>query len=162
MSDVQDNVSIERTFDAPIDAVWQMWTEPVHFAAWYGPAGASVKVVRMDLRVGGERLVAMSVDTPRGRRDMWFTGEFREVIDGKRLVYTEAMADEHGNVLTPAELGMPESHPTITEVRVDFAEADGQTTMVMTHVGLPEGSPGAAGWSMAFDKLAHHLASSGT
>jgi hypothetical protein len=26
--------------------------------------------------------------------------------------------------------------------------------MVLTHVGIPSGSPGAAGWIMAFDKLA--------
>ena len=27
----------------------------------------------------------------------------------------------------------------------------------MTHLGIPEGSPGAAGWTMAFDKLVVHL-----
>jgi hypothetical protein len=26
--------------------------------------------------------------------------------------------------------------------------------MVMTHAGVPAGSPGAAGWEMALDKLA--------
>jgi hypothetical protein len=26
--------------------------------------------------------------------------------------------------------------------------------MVLTHVGIPAGSPGAVGWNMAFDKLA--------
>jgi hypothetical protein len=30
--------------------------------------------------------------------------------------------------------------------------------MVMTHRGIPEGSPGAAGWQMAFDKLDAELA----
>jgi hypothetical protein len=30
--------------------------------------------------------------------------------------------------------------------------------MVMTHVGIPSDSPGAAGWAMAFDKLAVHVA----
>ena len=29
--------------------------------------------------------------------------------------------------------------------------------MVMTHVGIPAGSPGAAGWTMAIDKLAARL-----
>jgi hypothetical protein len=28
----------------------------------------------------------------------------------------------------------------------------------MTHVGVPSGSPGAAGWTMALDKLAAHVA----
>jgi uncharacterized protein YndB with AHSA1/START domain len=157
MTDPSDAVSIERTFDAPLDLIWQMWTDPAHVAVWYGPEGASVEVVRMEVRVGGGRLVAMHVETPGGRRDMWFTGEFREVVEGKRLVYTESMGDEHGKVLTPAELGLPESHPTTTEVRVELEETAGHTTMVMTHVGIPADSPGAAGWTMAFDKLARHL-----
>ena len=29
--------------------------------------------------------------------------------------------------------------------------------MVLTHVGVPAGSPGAAGWAMALDKLAAYL-----
>lgn len=29
-----DSVVIERTMHAPIDTVWQMWTDPTHFAAW--------------------------------------------------------------------------------------------------------------------------------
>ena len=33
----------------------------------------------------------------------------------------------------------------------------GRTRMVMTHVGVPAGSPGAMGWTMAFDKLAAYL-----
>lgn len=33
----QDAVVIEFGFDAPTDLIWQMWSEPVHFKAWYGP-----------------------------------------------------------------------------------------------------------------------------
>jgi hypothetical protein len=51
---------------------------------------------------------------------------------------------------------MPNEHAAI-EVRVVPTEIDGRTTMVMTHVGTPVHSPGAAGWTIAFDKLATHL-----
>src|SRR3546814_8270970 len=84
---------------------------------------------------------------------MWFTGEYREVVDNQRLVYTEAMSDEHGTVLSPADIGMPDSHPTTTEIHVEFAAVNGGTKMVMTHLGIPAGSPGDAGWAMAFAKL---------
>jgi hypothetical protein len=30
--------------------------------------------------------------------------------------------------------------------------------MVMTHAGIPADSPGAVGWTMAFDKMAIHAA----
>jgi uncharacterized protein YndB with AHSA1/START domain len=153
----QDSVVIERRFDAPVDLIWQMWTDSEHFKAWYGPDGAAIPVAKMDVRVGGTRLVCMQMQTPNGPMEMWFTGEFREVVENERLVYTESMSEKNGNVLSPADMGMPEGHPATTEVRVEFEDVDGGTKMVMTHAGIPADSPGAAGWAMAFDKLAAHV-----
>jgi uncharacterized protein YndB with AHSA1/START domain len=153
----QDAVVIERSFAAPVALVWKMWTDPEHFKAWYGPDGATIPVAKMDVRVGGTRLVCMEMQFPNGPMQMWFTGEFREVVENERLVYTESMSDEHGTVKSAAEMGMPEGHPTTTEVRVEFSDNGGSTKMVMTHVGIPSDSPGAAGWTMAFDKLTLHL-----
>ena len=161
MTDVggtQDAVVIELTLDAPLALVWEMWTDPEHFKAWYGPTGAAIPVARMDVRIGGSRLVCMEVQTPNGPMQMWFTGEYREVVENERLVYTESMSDEHGNPLSPAAAGMPEGHPMTTEVRVDLIDVGGSTRMVMTHSGIASDSPGAAGWTMAFDKLAAHVA----
>jgi uncharacterized protein YndB with AHSA1/START domain len=154
----QNAVVIERTLDAPAELVWQMWTRPEHFAAWYGPDGASIPTATMDVRVGGTRLVCLQMQTPNGTMQMWFTGEFREVVENKRLRYTESMSDAAGNVLSPADMGMPEDHPTTTEVLVELDDLGGRTTMVMTHYGIPEGSPGAMGWAMALDKLSARLA----
>ena len=153
-NDSQEAVVIERSFDAPVDLIWQMWTDPEHFSAWYGPDGAAIPVAKMDVQVGGTRLVAMDVKTPGGPMRMWFTGEYREVVENERLVYTESMSDEHGNILSPSDMGMPEGHPTTTEVRVELEDVGGRTKMVMTHAGIPGDSPGAAGWAMALDKLA--------
>jgi uncharacterized protein YndB with AHSA1/START domain len=154
-----DAVRIERTFDAPVHLVWAMWTDPIHFQAWYGPDGASVPVAKMDVRVGGTRLIGMKAQTPNGPMEMWFTGEYREVREHEKLVYTEAMADENGNPVSPVDSGLPEDHPTATEVTVELHDLDGRTRMIMTHVGIPKDSPGAAGWSMAFEKLAALLES---
>ena len=52
---------------------------------------------------------------------------------------------------------MPEGHPTTTEIIVELEDLGGRTKMVMTHVGIPEGSPGAAGWNMAFEKLVAYV-----
>jgi len=153
----QDAVMIERSFDAPVDLIWQMWTDPEHFAAWYGPDGATIPVAKMDVRVGGTRLVSMEMQTPDGPMQMWFTGEYREVVENERLVYTESMSDENGNVLSPSDMGMPAGHLTTTEVRVELEDVGGRTKMVMTHAGVPGDSPGAAGWTMALDKLAAHV-----
>lgn len=153
----QDAVTIERSFGAPVDLIWQMWTDPEHFAAWYGPEEATIPIAKLDVRVGGTRLVSMQVHTPNGPMQMWFTGEYREVVENERLVYTESMSDENGNVLSPEELGMPAGHPTTTEVRVELEDVGGRTKMVMTHLGVPSDSQGATGWTMALDKLAAHV-----
>jgi uncharacterized protein YndB with AHSA1/START domain len=153
----ENSVVIERLFDAPLDLIWQMWTEPEHFKAWFGPDGATIPVAHMDVHVGGARQVCMEMQSPAGPRQMWFTGEYREVVKNKRLVYTESMSDENGNVISPSELGMPDGHPTTTEVIVELEDHAGRTKMVMTHVGIRADSPGAKGWTAAFDKLATHL-----
>ncbi len=152
-----NQVVIERSFEAPVDLIWAMWTDPEHFKQWYGPAGASIPVAKMDVRVGGTRLVCMEVQTPNGSMQMWFTGEYLEVVENERLVYTESMSDEDGNVSSPSDAVMPEGHPTTTEVRVELEDLGGRTKMVMTHAGIPSDSPGAAGWTMALDKLATYV-----
>ena len=155
----QDALVIERDFDAPVELIWQMWTDPEHFKAWYGPDGATIPVARMDVRVGGRRLVCMEVQTPNGQMQMWFAGEYREVVENERLVYTDAISDENGNVSSPSGPGAAEGHPVTTEVRVELKDVGGRTSMVMTHIGIPADSPGAAGWVMALDKLAARVAS---
>ena len=147
-------VVLERQVDAPAELVWRLWTDPGQFAAWYGPEGATIRVKTMDVREGGARHVAMEMATPNGPMRMWFVGEYREVVPHHRLVYTEAMSDEHGNVLTAEAAGTPPGHPTATEVRVVIDEHDGITTVTLTHAGIPADSPGAAGWAMALDKFA--------
>ena len=154
---VGQSLVIQRTFDAPTDLIWKLWTEPEHFAAWYGPAGATIPVAKMDVRMGGIRLLCMEMTTPNGTMQMWFTGEYLEVVENRRLVYTDSPSDENGNVLPPGQMGLPEGYPTTTEVRVELEQIDGGTAMVLTHVGVPAESPGAAGWAMALDKLASRL-----
>ncbi len=153
-----DAVVIERTFDAPADLVWQMWADPAHFSAWYGPPGATIPVAQMDVRAGGSRLICMEMQTPDGAMSMWFAGEYVEVAAPARLVYTESMADEHGEVLAPDAMGMPAGHPTTTTVTVELTDLGTTTRVVMTHAGIPSDSPGAMGWQMAFDKLTAYLA----
>lgn len=159
MSDVirtDDKVVIEREVDAPVDVVWQMWTDPDEFSAWYGPNGAEVTVSSWDLRVGGARLVRMTMQSPGGVMTMWFAGQFLEIIQNRRLIYTEFVSDESGNPASNNPAGMSEPH-SATEVRVEMSNVDGRTNMVMTHIGVPADSPGAIGWTMAFDKLAARL-----
>jgi uncharacterized protein YndB with AHSA1/START domain len=137
----ENAVRLTRTFEVPPATVWRMWTDPAEFAAWYGPDGATIEVEEMDVRPGGRRVVVMEVETPGGPMRMSFAGEFREVVETRRLVYTEATDD----------------HPE-TEVELELHDANGGTTLVLTHHGIPAGSPGATGWAMALDHLGARIA----
>lgn len=139
-----DAVVIERDIEATPQAVWSMWTSPELFRAWYGPDGATIPVARFDLRPGGERVVAMAVQTPAGERVMWFTGIHQEVDRPRLLVYTEAIAGEEG--------GAPDTPATTVRVELEALD-DGRTRLRLTHHGIPADSPGATGWNMALAKL---------
>ena len=43
----------ERTYDAPVGLVYQAWTQPEHFAMWWGLDGFTTRVLSMDVRPGG-------------------------------------------------------------------------------------------------------------
>ena len=147
-ADTTDSVRLERDFDAPADLVWQMFVDPEHFAAWYGPMGASIPVCEMDVQVGGRRFVSMAMTTPDGdEMQMFFVGEFVEITPTTKLVYTESLADAEGNAQSPA-----------TEVTVELRADGGATHLTLVHAGVPAGSPGEMGWTMALDKLADRLA----
>jgi len=150
-------VRVEREFDAPIEMVWSMWTDPDMFKKWYGPMGMSVPTAEMDVVVGGTRKVCMEMVSPERTMSMWFTGVYKEVNRPSRLVYTESLCDADGTIISPQSMGMPEGHPDITEVIVELSEADGKTRMTMVHVGVVAGTAGDGGWNQAIDKLADLL-----
>jgi len=153
----KDACIVERIFDVPVDLVWQMWTQPEHFKKWYGPQGFTVPVAEMDVRVGGKHLFCMA--SPDGTMKMWSTGEYSEVVPNERLVYTDSMADENGNVVSPSAMGMPEDYPVTTEVTVLLEDLGGRTKMVMTHAGVPASAKD--GWEQAFTKMADYIETAG-
>ena len=151
----EDAVVIERIFEASVELVWKIWTEPEHFKQWYGPKGFTIPVAEMDLRLGGKRLICMA--SPDGSMKMWTIGEFLDIIPNQRLVYSESPADENGNQVSPSVIGMPEGYPETTHVTVLFEDLGGRTKMVMTHVGVPASSGADGGWNQAFDKLEDYV-----
>lgn len=151
-------IVLERDLAAPPSRVWAMWTDADRFASWYGPPGATIVVRELDPVVGGPRHVGMELATPDGPMTMWFVGEHRRVDEPHVLAYTESIANEDGEVLDPTAMGMPPDHPRVTVVTVELAASDGGTHLVLTHAGVPAGSPGEQGWSAALDALADVLA----
>lgn len=59
-----ERITIERTYDAPLEDVWERWTTKDGIESWWGPEGFSVEVRAMELRAGGELLYAMTATEP--------------------------------------------------------------------------------------------------
>ncbi|MDK1473230.1 SRPBCC domain-containing protein [Streptomyces sp. 549] len=74
--------TLTREFDAPVAKVWQVWTEPDHFAQWFHAPRASVE---MDVRTGGSWKASMQA--PDGNAYP-MGGTFPEVERHRRIVMT--------------------------------------------------------------------------
>jgi uncharacterized protein YndB with AHSA1/START domain len=156
----KDTIVIERTFDAPVELIWQMWTQPEHFAKWYGPERVNVTVAEMDVRIGGKHLFCMEIPTPDGTMKFWMTGEYTEIVPNERLVYTDSIADENGNLVAPSTLGWDDDFPASTQVTVQLESLGERTRMVLTHAGVSDDTEGAnEGWEQSFSKMATYVAS---
>jgi len=58
-------VTLERTYDASVADLWDLWTTRGGFEAWWAPDGYRTEVDKLDLRVGGEtvcRMIAVDPD----------------------------------------------------------------------------------------------------
>jgi uncharacterized protein YndB with AHSA1/START domain len=73
-----------RTFDAPRDLVFQMFTDPDHIVKWWGPIGFTNTVYIMDVRPGG--IWRHVMHGPDGI-DYKNESVYVEVIRPERLVY---------------------------------------------------------------------------
>lgn len=99
MSNNHDLV-LERTLDAPIDLVWQAYTDPEHLKQWFAPRPYQITECELDLKPGGIFRIRMTgpdgFDTGHGN-----AGCVLEVIEGRKLSWTSAL----GPGYRPAEMG---------------------------------------------------------
>jgi uncharacterized protein YndB with AHSA1/START domain len=151
-----DGVVIERVFDAPRELVFRAWTEPEHFAKWYGPNGFTTPHCVLDVRVGG-RLQFCMRHPQMG--DIWNGGRYQIIDPPSRLVYTNYLADEDGNKVPPSQYGIEEGFPEETTVDLRFEDLGGGTTKMTMRHSIPSEMAGHAGegWRQSFDRLGEHL-----
>jgi uncharacterized protein YndB with AHSA1/START domain len=76
-------LSIKKTFDAPIELVWEAWTQPEHLTHWWGPKGMSLTVVEHDFKVGGKWKYVMPM--PNGEAFI-SEGQYSEIVELQKIV----------------------------------------------------------------------------
>jgi uncharacterized protein YndB with AHSA1/START domain len=77
-------IRITRTFKAPIDLMWEVWTTPEHIVNWWGPNGFTSTIHKIDVEEGGEwKLTLHGPDgTNYPNRSI-----FKEIIPFKKIVF---------------------------------------------------------------------------
>src|SRR5262245_3772603 len=60
----QAKVVVERTYRAPIEDLWDLWTTKEGFESWWGPEGFRVEVHAIEARAGGALVYDMIAGTP--------------------------------------------------------------------------------------------------
>ncbi|MDB5258676.1 MAG: hypothetical protein JWM14_3371 [Chitinophagaceae bacterium] len=75
---------LSRTFKAPIELVWEVWTNPEHIANWWGPNGFTNTIDKMDVKEGGEWTFTMH--GPDGT-NFPNRSVYKEIIPFKKIVF---------------------------------------------------------------------------
>src|SRR4029079_676813 len=106
-----NSINIIRIYDAPVEAVWDAWTDPEQVAQWWGPRGFTLTTHSKDLRAGGHctctRRGADGTDYPNNTH-------YFEVEKHAKLVYDHGANDDR---------------PPLFRVTVLFSESCGNTTL---------------------------------
>jgi uncharacterized protein YndB with AHSA1/START domain len=150
-------IEFERTFDAPVEKVWQAWTDAETLKQWWGPDNVSITECEIDLRVGGKFKIVMVAGEAMGdfKGTRWpMEATFTEVEENSKLVYTAKAWTEGQEETTEIE---QVQELTLTEV-------GGKTKMYLkaTLNKIGSGAKMAAegmewGYNQQFDKLEKFL-----
>jgi len=140
-------LKIERTFQAPAEAVFNAWTSEEVMRRWFhGEHAWQTPHAEVDLRLGGKVRVVMH--DPDKQADHGGGGHYTEIDPPHRLAFTWTWDDESDRE---------------TLIELDFEETDGMTKVTLTHSGLRDQEAVVShegGWSNALDNLGEALAAS--
>lgn len=104
----ETDLSFTREMKSPRSVLWECWTTPTHVMQFFMPKPHSLVACEIDLKAGGKFNTTMEVDG----KQMENKGVFLEVLDGKRLVFTD----------TYTEGWVPAAEPFMTAI-VEFEDA---------------------------------------
>ncbi|HEX5430122.1 MAG TPA: SRPBCC domain-containing protein [Patescibacteria group bacterium] len=151
-------VTFEKTYDAPIEKVWQAWTDPEMLKQWWGPENVIIPECEVDLRIGGKFYIVMEAGEAMGpyKGTKWpMDAKFTVVEPKSKLAYsskawTEGAADEM----------MIEQ-----DTQLELSEENGKTKLKLK-ASVNKIGPGAqmatqgmqAGFTQQLDKLTNFLA----
>jgi uncharacterized protein YndB with AHSA1/START domain len=150
-------LEIRRGFNVSVENLFAAFKASETIKEWWWPQGLYTDQVDIDFREGGGYFINMKgLDGGGGG----MTGEFKEIIENRRIVMTDQFADKNGRAITAAEAKMPGVWPKVVYITFEFAVVDGNTSqLVLSQEGIPNEMQEECikGWSQMFDKLEKYL-----
>lgn len=158
---------IHRSFDAPLDVMFEMWTNPEHVAKWAPPTGSTMQYIKADIRPGGTSLYSM---TGGMMGTLYGKASYLKIEKPGLITYTQQFTDAEGNTARhPMAPTWPETMRTTvqltaeganqTRVSVTWEPMDASPEEIATFMQARGGM--TMGWTGSFDKLEANLAASG-
>jgi uncharacterized protein YndB with AHSA1/START domain len=151
---------INRSFAAPMQRLFELWTDPSHLPQWLPPAGFDMEILHAEIHEGGECFFRMT-----NHADISFYGKFEyvEVKPSDRIVYIQRFCDQQGQESRHPALPV---FPAAMRTTIQFTAEDSHTTRV-TVTSEPVGAVSAEelsgfidtragmtlGWTCSFDQL---------
>lgn len=129
MSHGDRKIVVTRVFDAPREMLWHAWTDPEMQRQWFAPEPLTVPFAEADVRPGGRYRFVMRDEEGR---DYPSVGEYRDVEEPERLVYTdsiEEMPKEWVEAVNEARGAAPDTPVTKGIVTLTFRNLAGETEM---------------------------------
>ena len=115
-------LDFERSYAAPLETVWEAWTDADMLRRWWGPEKTTVPDCEVDLRVGGTIHIVMEAGEAMGKYQgtRWpMAGTFTLIDPQRRLTYDARSWTEDEQDAT-----------TIEHINdVTFTESDGKTVV---------------------------------
>jgi uncharacterized protein YndB with AHSA1/START domain len=108
-------ITVVREFEAPVDQVWNAWTERKLLDQWWAPKPWKAITRSMDFREGGRWFYYM--EGPDGSRH-YCKVDYRSILPGKSFSGIDAFCDENENTNT--------EFPSM-DWKVSFSKLDGRT-----------------------------------
>ena len=158
---------INRSFDTNVETMFEMWTNPKHFAQWLGPKGMNMEFIRAEIKPGGTSFYCMTSED--GSMKMYGKVKYIEITKPNFLKYTQEFSDENGNMARhPMAPTWPESMLTLvtfteeennkTRVTIEW-QPDGKVTAEELAAFVKERAGMTQGWTGSFDKLEEYIIS---
>lgn len=124
---MKKRISLQRSFRAPMDLVWELWTTKEGIESWWGPPGFEVIVNRLELRVGGALEYVM---TATGPEQIEFMKQARQPLSMTlKARYTAVSPTQRAAWMNLADF-IPGIEPYEVETRLTLTAIDKQTTRV--------------------------------